>query len=781
MSHPRTRLSPVSAVLIVLAVASIAALSVSAAVAANPQTLKWTFDHDLEGWHPGGVGPRNSTDWGFAAYSSVGGGVAVLDGRGDPSQPNSWIFRAVDVPVSATRLTFDVSAEIIAGSSSSVIVRIVSGDTSSRVLSATVRNSTNHLSFTRKSIDISRWAGHNVTIYIEENDNTPAGSIGFDKEIYVDNVTIVVPPRPTPTPAFCDFAGIVRDGDLITDGHDNPLVGVPVELFSNGSPIAGPAVTGSDGHYCLSAGGATPGNYEVRASLIDGEHTPPIYVTTHASSPEPVFVTKVVTAEDFGRQDFDVTFSATVGQPWLADVANVHWQSGRFVDWLLDRLVLDPARLAGLTIETAAGGTKYSPSSRTVFISANDTPYAARQDSATNCPENCEWHEIAHHVAAILGIAPVASCLRVANHGGWLNSSTCDSLAEGFPAYLATLASLDIDAGRGAGYATPDYSVFRSLEDNGWRPWSFESGDWNEDLAVAQLLWDLADDTPTETETVPYYVGNPPGFNGTYPTATLRDRVALQGINLVELLAFGKPATVADIYEGLLANPAVPAAIKAPDLDLDGDGTPDLSPLAEIFVLHGFRPAEQYFAWKIGDPVSQTQPGSSNLALRRQIDPIKGSAVRLWNASAAPMTFSIDITYPSTTSRLDVVVAASSDRIVEIVLPPYWSGILPADGSLPACANPDAWPVSLKVSAPGTPSRTLSSCEFLHLIPAATNGAAFTFEAGVTAESTPHSTTGSPASAASPIAIWVLLIVLGAIAALTAGVFVARRRRSRAG
>jgi hypothetical protein len=39
-------------------------------------------------------------------------------------------------------------------------------------------------------VDIAPWAGKHVTIYIEMNDNTPAGTTGYDKEIYIDDVRI---------------------------------------------------------------------------------------------------------------------------------------------------------------------------------------------------------------------------------------------------------------------------------------------------------------------------------------------------------------------------------------------------------------------------------------------------------------------------------------------------------------------------------------------------------------------------------------------------------------
>jgi hypothetical protein len=156
--------------------------------------LSFTFDHGFDSWTSGAIASRGSSpnNWGSVDHQRLGGGVMHLDGRGDPSRPNSWIFRSFDLPASTTAMSFDVSAEVIAGSSSSVIVRLVTGKTSTVLLSTTVHNSRNSLSFTKLRVDLQQWAGQHVTIYIEQNDNTPAGGVGFDKEIYIDNVKIAL-------------------------------------------------------------------------------------------------------------------------------------------------------------------------------------------------------------------------------------------------------------------------------------------------------------------------------------------------------------------------------------------------------------------------------------------------------------------------------------------------------------------------------------------------------------------------------------------------------------
>jgi hypothetical protein len=154
----------------------------------HAEQLSFTFTHGFDSWSGGTIGPEGGMPWGLVDHLPDGGGVMHLDGRGSGSGAKAWIDRGFDLPTSTTALTFDVSAEVIAGSSSSVRVRIVANGVSTTILSTTVHNATNQLSFTRKRIDLSRWAGKHVTIFIEQNYN---GTDGFDKEIYVDNVRIL--------------------------------------------------------------------------------------------------------------------------------------------------------------------------------------------------------------------------------------------------------------------------------------------------------------------------------------------------------------------------------------------------------------------------------------------------------------------------------------------------------------------------------------------------------------------------------------------------------------
>jgi len=175
-----------------------------------------------------------------------------------------------------------------------------------------------------------------------------------------------------------------------------------------------------------------------------------------------------------------------------------------------------------------------------------------------------------------------------------------------------------------------------------------------------------------------------------------------------------------------------------------------------------------------GDLVGVTQPGSSGLLVRRGEPLAPGAGIRLTNSANAPTTVSIDVAYPGTTAHLEVVVAAKAERVVHLELPPYWAGELPAGGKLPACAQPDPWPVSVKLSAPGTPAMTVSSCAYLQAVAVTTSGSAVTYGAGGgTPTPTPATVpAGTPGiGLAAPLAV-VVLVMFGI------GFVILRRRRT---
>jgi hypothetical protein len=589
----------------------------------------------------------------------------------------------------------------------------------------------------------------------------------------------------------CDgLTGVVRDGDAAS-GHENSLRGIRVDLREAAGSVLRSTSTDDDGRYCVESGeGVPPGDYLLRATLIDATRPTPLFETRYRGAAEAAFTEVTVTADDFGvDRQTNVEFAPVEGRDWLADVANIHWQTERFVRWLTVDAGLTPEVIQPFIVDAfSTNVTSYRASTRTASISSDGSPgdnsrYSNRNGPRDEGPENAEWHEVGHHIGNSLGIAPSSTapaCANRINHGGWLNATTCDSLSEGFAAWIATVASLDIDADRGPDYADAVYSDFGSLESNGWRPWGRETDAtgrdlYREDFAVAELLWDLTDDTPEEegainlTDPAEPVPDVPWVFTG-------KDRVALGGVNLLGLLGQIRPTTVDELYRGLLEHPSVPSDIKTADVNLLGDDPAEMSPLMEVFLLHGFHPIFQEAnpRYTVGEPVGRTdhESGGSGLVPRPHIERIQGSNVLLRNSTTSEVAFEIAVDAGPGSWRRTVVVGATAEELAYLEVPPYWPGILPDGAGLPACREEGQTLVTITISAPGARARTLDSCEYLHAVAGAAGDAAVIYE--LTDGLLPTGGDGAPAAETSTPT----MLLAGALAvAVVAVVLVGLKRR----
>ena len=593
-------------------------------------------------------------------------------------------------------------------------------------------------------------------------------------------------PAVSPTPETCSISGDVSDND----GSSRPshaLRGVQVELLHAGTALAPTVASNDDGTYCFHLpDGTSPVDAIVRATLLDGLNQPSRLQTRHASLEEPVTAEREVSASEFGRTDVDITFMPTNDRPWLSDVATIHYQSERFVRWLFDDVGLAPGLIGPLTILTGAEATNYSFDLKTARISAEDTVYADRSDAASECPENCEWHEIGHHVGNAIGLASSSqapACEGRTPHGGWSNATTCDSLSEGFASFLSTLGSLDIDRTAGPGYATPVYSVFGSFEDNGEYPWSFtldSDGErhYHEDHAVSHLLWDLADPAGDEHEFL-WSEGDASDIN----PLQVYDRVDLGGRRFVHLLAASRAETVMDLYEFLAASPDLPADLKQRDPGFPETLAQDITPLQEAFLLHRFYPVpepidpNQSPRYTFGDTIGRTdRPGSAGGALveRRKAEPASGAAIRLVNDGDGPVAFSIAVAYPATSTELPVTVAPHSERLVQLELPSPWVGILEPGAALPSCdgeGRTEHRKVTVTVTAPGVAPLVMDSCAYVHAVATTTTGYAMS----VSAKGPPQGAGGAPDMTTLLLIGAAAIVVLVVIAVL----FLSRRGTAR--
>lgn len=756
---------------------------------------EWTFDSDLDGWDPDGRGPRGAGEWGVAVWFERDGGVARLSGVGGKGRPNSSLAMEVDVPADGGVLTFRASADDDHDFADSRLrVLVIAEGTPTVIHDAVYTNSTTELLWTDVELDVSAYGGTTVLLVFEQDDDGE----GEHEHIYLDDVRLYS--------AGCSLGGTVRTNDPAADPTAPAIPDVRVELLKGDVVEAGPVATDVAGVYCLRAPAPDDSSeYRIRATLVDARHDPPIFSTADGSGPGgnaagPASVELPITRDAWGDEQIEIGFAATTARPSLPDVATIHYESWRFVSWLTGPLGLTPAQLGSLTIDTFdLRGTRYSRDDRKVFIAAADSPRTARATAASMCPENCEWHEIGHHVAMQLGIASpsAAACAGQDNHGGWKNATTCDSVLEAVPMFLATAASLDLDTGRGAGYATPAYAVFGSLENNGFRPWTFEtSGDGSvferEDIAVAQLLWDLADETPQESSR---YGLDDPRFP---PDAeiVLRDQAALGVPGLIRLLSAAQADTVAGIRDALLADPDLPADLRQPHPDTVPVAA-SLTLLEEVFVLHGFHPVSSRYpnvdefrpdAAGAGttDRPATLAPGAA-IEARGHTLPVPGSAIRLQNPGVTAVTFEIDVAYPDDAIHFEVTVEAGTGALVHLEVPAPWVGTSP-DGALPDCATEGLQLTRITITAQRTDARTIDSCEYLHAIAATTDEAVVTYTAVVasTASAAPSSAGPTPAASAGPAGPsdlsggpggLVIVGIVGVLLLLGGALFLLSRRR----
>jgi hypothetical protein len=594
-------------------------------------------------------------------------------------------------------------------------------------------------------------------------------------------------------------SGTVFDG-VAGSPHHNPLRGIRVELRRDGSRVGNPSATGETGRYCVQsfAGVVDPGDYQLRATLIDATHEPPLFETRYRDEAEATWIETPVTIEDFNPDvTTDLEFAVRDIQPWLPDVANIHWQSERFARWLTATQGLDPTTLGSFIVEAfSTRGTSYSRDARTARVNSDGTPsddsrYSDRDQAGDEGPENNEWHEIGHHVAHSLAIAPTntaPACDDRIPHGGWINETTCDSLAEGFAVYITTAASVDIDAGRGEGYGDAVYSVFGSQELNTLRPWSSVNGTGNvtvyrEDFAVSQLLWDLADDTPDERGDIEFL---DPADQGVW-TYSGNDRVALGATNLITIMAGIRPTTIDELYRGLLDHPAVPSELKTLDVNLLGEEPAELGPLMEVFLMHGFHPVEHEGDPRhvVGNVVARTDhaQGGGGVLPRPHIERVPGANILLRNPTAAPVRYEIRLEEPEGSTTRVVTVAAGSEELVYVEPPAYWRGAAPATGQ-PACGAEGQRATSVRISAPRTASRTIEGCEYSQAVIAAQGAAALTYEAeaggsGPAGSDAPPSTSGPGNDPGSDVPVAIVLGgVILIIVLIVAAVLVQRRSAS---
>lgn len=172
----------------------VASTPVEVWVQSSDDELLFTFADDLEGWETGTIDgdDEEAEGWGTSQWQKWCGedrdnGCVKLDGTGGEGAPNAWIQREIDIPASATSLSFLTSAHNRSGSDSDYRVRLVGANGATTLIDWTrTTGSPPDLTWISVTVSIAEWAGQTVTLYFEGRDNGP----GSHEQRYYDNIRI---------------------------------------------------------------------------------------------------------------------------------------------------------------------------------------------------------------------------------------------------------------------------------------------------------------------------------------------------------------------------------------------------------------------------------------------------------------------------------------------------------------------------------------------------------------------------------------------------------------
>jgi hypothetical protein len=259
-------------------------------------------------------------------------------------------------------------------------------------------------------------------------------------------------------------------------------------------------------------------------------------------------------------------------------MADIYYDLKRFVDWVRTSLTtnLGPRVSLHAFATTDFNGApladraaKYFHGTNRIFLGRKLSGVDARDDDSDACPENCEWHEYTHHLDHInRGVCELIESEGDQNHGGYANSSTCDSVDEGIASFLPTMFDRDPDyAGGSANLEDKISAWYVNAGDDTSRIWSIE------DYAVSALLWDLVDDNVDSMNTSAIT----PGLGRLHVPVSYVDDVTMPLTDLWQLLGSEQPSTVRDLQQLLDARNT------APLIDLDNDGIQDVNRFDPLF------------------------------------------------------------------------------------------------------------------------------------------------------------------------------------------------------
>lgn len=578
---------------------------------------------------------------------------------------------------------------------------------------------------------------------------------------------------------------------ILDDGHGHPLDQVKVEIrdpHTKGIVLANPEHNG-DGTYVFKD--APPGDWLVRTTLVDTppDPEPSAFEIWHAPGPAAAaWADHDVTVEPKGGtivyRSFDLTATLTdtnvpaSDRERLDDMAAIYYHLQRYVAWV--KRTLTPQTGTKVIVHTFAD---FDPTDGTPFYSPFGALYSAGdpakivlgtefsryefRDGAYDdefgdeAPENGEWHEYNHHLWFTF-VDTAAACVGE-NHAGYLNPDTCDSMLEGFANFLAAAAARDIDGATDSFY---DGSWNLEAPLKAWSSYIHSDGTriYEEDVAVAALLWDLHDDAPDKFPTAVIEEET-----GLHVEATYTDEHSESLVDLWARFTSAKPLTVDDLR----------VSYGTPDLsiDLDGDEFNDIAPIDQVFLMHGFFPIDhdetitsshKTYHYDV-NYVQRTAPTAARNAVvgwsSHRIFAANGSVLNTFiPRSHMPMdrnaNVAVDIRDASGTplggAQLDVVIdypgqqqntstralAGGAGNLVSLRLPPYFDHLLPEDALPPPCdpATDQTVTVTLRAAVNdyvSADSPSFDNCEYAQAVAAGAGTAALAFTLTFPEDSTP--------------------------------------------
>lgn len=572
----------------------------------------------------------------------------------------------------------------------------------------------------------------------------------------------------------------------VSDGHGHPLDDLIVTIRDENTSaiIAGASRNIEGGTYIFDNVSTAPATYRVRVELVEQSGPPAFGIIYDYPGNGGVWAERSITIDpDALQSEYDFPFmdgdglikDANPGNTedplvWqkLDDMAAIYYQVHRYWTWARQHLTATTGGSVEIHAFTAINPLENEPlkansgsyvsagSAGAMLLGTQLSSYEAR-DGISNgqrpdrAPVNGEWHEFAHHLYFQF-IRPGELCLGEENHEGYFNDSTCDSMQEGIAAFLATQLEQD-----------PDYVGIANLESHikayGLRFAGLTFGpagavidaglESTEDLAVAALLWDLADDDSDVMNTMGI------GWDRIHFPVTYQDDVNLGLSGLWQVLVDAHPKTVFDLHAALRALPQFSDL----DRDLDQNGTLDVNALDLVFLMHGFHPidADQTVipghdsyhhdvvgALFDGDPVGAdvgrtdhielngsgavTKPATRRFNFDQQDESRLG--VQSVDASGTPLLGAeVDLTIagPDRTYTVHRKLGAGDDSAIHLELPMPFELLVPFDAPVPDC-DPEA-PGLVDVTVQGSingyassDSPTFDNCTYMQAILGGTQG-----------------------------------------------------------